>query len=350
MSMEINKKEEEKAKSHVVLFVALIITLLLISIAAGLLLGSTNITLSTVWDTIKLKVFGIENGNLKKSYVTIIWELRFPRVLLAIAAGGGLAVAGAAMQALTQNILADPYILGASSGASAMVAFAYFLGGNILYSKFGIPVMAFLGAVVSLAFVYAIGMVGRAGSSSRLVLAGMSVSVILNAVTQFFISINANANNTRSLMSWMMGSLAGTRWDNLAVPFWGSIIGSLFFMFTARAFNLLSLGDDTATNLGINVNEFKKITIIVVSFITGIIVSAGGLIGFVGFIIPHIVRFIAGADYRKLFPLSYLTGGLFLLWMDILARTVLAPQEMAIGIFTAFCGGPFFVWLLYRKN
>ena len=121
-------------------------------------------------------------------------------------------------------------------------------------------------------------------------------------------------------------------------------------MCTARAYNLLSQGDETAASLGLNVKRLKRLTILAVSFITGAVVAAGGVIGFVGFIIPHVIRFLVGSDHRKVFPLSFLTGGLFLMWMDVLARTVFAPKELPVGIFTAFCGGPFFVWLLYRKN
>lgn len=327
-----------------------VLCVLLISISGGILLGSADLTFGTVVDVVKWKLLGVESETLKKSAISIVWELRLPRVLLAIAAGGALAVAGAAMQSVTQNVLADPYILGASSGASAAVALAYVLGGSFFTSGTGIAILAFSGAILSLLLVYAIGMAGSAGSGSRLVLSGMAVSVILSACTQLFITLAPDATTVRSYMTWTMGSLSSARWHNLAIPFFGSVIGSCFFMLMARAYNLLSQGDETATSLGINVGLLKKLTIIAVSFVTGIVVAAGGTIGFVGFIIPHIVRSLVGADHRKVFPLSFAAGSLFLMWMDVLARTLLAPKELAVGIFTAFCGGPFFVWLLYRKN
>lgn len=332
------------------LFLAGAILALAVSVSGGILLGSADLTLDTVVDVIRLKLFGIESAELKKSAISIVWELRLPRVLLAIAAGGGLAVGGAAMQSITQNVLADPYILGASSGASAAVAFAYVLGGAFCTSGAGISLFAFSGAILSLLLVYAVGRAGNAGSGSRLVLSGMAISVILSACTQLFITLAPDATTVRSYTAWTMGSLSGARWHNLAVPFFGSIVGSAFFMLTARAYNLLSQGDETATGLGVNVNMLKRWTIIVVSFVTGIIVAAGGTIGFVGFIVPHLVRGVAGADHRRVFPLSFAVGSLFLMWMDVLARTLFAPRELAVGIFTAFCGGPFFVWLLYRKN
>lgn len=327
-----------------------IITALLFSIAGGALLGSADLTFGTVIDVIKFKLFGIESETVTRSAVSIVWELRIPRALLAIAAGGGLAVAGAAMQSVTQNVLADPYILGASGGASAAVAFAFILGNSVVTSTTGISAFAFAGSVLALLLVYSVGMIGSTRSGSRLVLSGMAISVILNAATQFFMSIAPDTYTVRNITAWTMGSLASARWNNIAIPFVGALLGSAFFMFTARDYNLLSQGDETATSLGVNVKRVKRCTIIAVAFITGVVVAAGGVIGFVGFIVPHIVRSLVGADHRRVFPLSFVFGSLFLVWMDILARTAFAPKELPVGIFTAFCGGPFFIWLLYEKN
>ena len=270
----------------------------LFSIAGGILLGSADLDFATVIDVVKLKLFGIENEELKRSAISIVWELRLPRVLLALAAGGGLAVAGAAMQAVTQNVMADPYILGASSGASAAVAFAFVVGGSLATSTTVISAFAFGGAMLSLLLVYSVGMIGSAGSANRLVLAGMAVSVILTAATQFFISIAPDTYTVRNITSWTMGSLTSVRWNNIATPFCGSILGSLFFMFVARAYNLLSQGDETATSLGVDVRRVKRMTIIMVSFVTGVVVAAGGVIGFIGFIVPHIIRILVGADHH----------------------------------------------------
>lgn len=319
------------------------------SIVAGIFLGSADIDAGTVLSVLKMKIFGIENSEIERSAISIVWELRFPRVLLAIAAGGGLAVAGAAMQAVTQNVMADPYILGASSGASAAVAFTFVVGG-IASSNHIIPLFAFAGAMLSLFLVYSVGMIGSAGSTSRLVLAGMAVSVILTAATQFFISIAPDAYTVRNITAWTMGSLASARWTTIGLPCAGAIIGALIFMYISRAFNLLSQGDETATSLGLNVKNIKRLTIFLVSLITGSVVAIGGVIGFIGFIIPHIVRLMLGSDHRRVFPISFLIGGLYLMWMDVLARTIISPKELPVGILTAFCGGPFFIWLLYRKN
>ena len=323
--------------------------LILFSIVSGALFGSAHLAFLDVIHVLKLKLFNIPHTELASSAIYIVWNLRLPRALLALAAGGGLAVCGVAMQAVTQNVLADPYLLGISSGASAAVSLAFFLGIPFAFSTWGISLFAFAGSCIALIFVYSIGMAGRAGSSSRLVLAGIAVSVVLGAFTQLFIILSPSDKTIRSVISWMMGSLAGARWENILFPCSAAVLGSLVFIFLARAFNLISLGDDTAISLGVNTRKIKKITTVVTAMITGVLVSACGIIGFVGFIIPHIVRFLIGSDHRRLFILSFLTGGLFLLWMDIIARVIMAPQEVPIGIFTALCGGPFFIWLLRKK-
>ncbi|RKM63319.1 iron ABC transporter permease [Butyrivibrio sp. XB500-5] len=335
-------------KNRFIIIGILMLFIIVVSFIFAMSVGTAGVTWLDTYHIIVNKLFGLYEGATEDVMVKIIWDLRFPRAILAVAVGGGLAVAGVAMQAITQNVLAEPYILGVSSGASATVTGVYFFAASLVYVSFVIPIFAFAGAMLSMIMVYKIGMTGR--NNNRLVLAGMTVSVILNAVSQFFISMMDSNSAIRSVTMWMMGSLAGARWNNLLIPCVGVVIGFVYLFLNARAYNAMSLGDETAISLGIDARQIKKRTIIAVSFITGIIVSAAGLVGFVGFIIPHIVRSIIGSDHRKTLPICFIGGGIFLLWMDILARTIMAPQEMAIGIFTAFCGGPFFAWLLYRKN
>ena len=342
-------KSQEKDFSKFYIFLIGMCICIILSIGAGALLGSADLSFKDIVDVFKLKLFGIKDSELKNSSIFIVWNLRLPRALLAIAAGGGLAICGAAMQSITQNVLADPYILGISSGASAAVSFAFFLGLPIALLQWGLPLFAFGGALVSLIFVYGLGASGRSSSSTRLVLAGIAVSIVLGAFTQLFMILSPSDRIIKGLLSWMMGSLAGARWDNLFVPTIGVLICSLIFLFLSGAFNVISLGDETAISLGVNIHKIKKTTIILTALITGILVSSCGIIGFVGFVIPHIIRLLIGSDHRKLFPLCFLMGGLFLIWMDILARTVLAPQEVPIGIFTSLCGCPFFIWLLKRQ-
>ncbi|PIE98590.1 MAG: ABC transporter permease [Treponema sp.] len=331
------------------LWTVFVILLIIASIIGGGLFGSADIAFADILKVFKLKLFGINDESLQISSVFIIWDLRIPRAILALAAGGGLAICGASLQSITQNVLANPYILGISSGASAAVSLAMFLGIAGMASTISIPIIAFIGAMLSLLLVYKIGIAGRSGSSIRLILAGTAISVVFNAFSSLFIMITPSDKVLRSFMAWTMGSLAGARWNNLLIPVVSSVLGSLIFLLYSRAFNVISLGDETAISLGINTNKIKKMTSVLTAFITGVMVAFCGIIGFVGFIIPHIVRLIIGPDHRKLFPLSFLVGGLFLLWIDIIARVIMAPQELPIGIFTALAGGPIFIWLLTKQ-
>ena len=323
---------------------------LLLSIIIALFFGSANLNISTTINVLEAKIFKMNVSALKKSAIAIIWDLRLPRALLAVAIGGALAVAGAAMQSITQNVLADPYILGVSSGALLFVSFAYFVGGAFINNPFTIPLMAFTGSIFSLALIYRIGKVGKGGSMSRLILTGMAISISLNAVSSFLMFIVPRETRLRSIFAWTLGSLSSARWDNLLILFSAPIVGSLFFYRYARAYDLMSLGDETAIGLGVDVKRVRKLTIVIVAFVCGISVAGGGLIGLVGFIIPHIIRHFTGTNHRTLLPMAFLSGAIFLLWMDVLARTVMAPEEVPIGLFTAICGGPFFVWILRRED
>lgn len=325
-----------------------ILSLLIISIIVATLLGAADLVPKTIFDVLNQELFGIRNSTLKTSDVYIVWNLRMPRALLAIAVGGGLAICGAAMQAITQNVLADPYILGVSSGASAAASFMFFLGGTFARNSEFTNMAAFIGALVSMCLVYIIGNIGSSGSGTRLVLSGMAISIVFNAFSQFFITMSP-PEVVRNITMWTMGSLAEGRWGNIAIPIIVSFMGLIIFMCNARAYNLISLGNETALSMGINVNRVRKITMLTVAFVTGIIVSSCGVIGLVGFVIPHIVRLLIGSDHRKLLPVSYLVGCVFMVWMDMLARFILAPQELPIGIFTSMSAGPFFIILLYRQ-
>lgn len=327
-----------------------LLLLLLLSIITALFFGSAHLNMSTAIKVLKAKIFNIDVPALKKSAITIIWDLRLPRALLAVAIGGTLAVAGAAMQSITQNVLADPYILGVSSGALLFVSFAYFVGGVFINNSFMIPLMAFTGSIFSLVLVYSIGGVRKGGSIPRMILAGMALSITLNAVSSFFMFIVPRETRLRSIFSWTLGSLSSARWDNLLILFLTPLLGSLFFYRYARAYDLMSLGDETAIGLGVDVKKVRKLTIIIVAFVCGISVAGGGLIGLVGFIIPHIIRHFTGTNHRILLPVAFLSGAIFLLWMDILARTIMAPEEIPIGLFTAICGGPFFILILRRGD
>lgn len=335
-------------RRSVIIYVVVILALIA-SVFAACVFGSSEIGFRTVLDVLKQQLFHIETEEIMPQKLYIIWNLRLPRALLAFVVGGGLAIAGAAMQSITRNVMADPYVLGVSSGALAFVSAGYLIGGTLVITSWFIPSLAFIGAMFSIALVFIIGGFSKDTSPAKLILSGTAISVTLNAAAQYGIYNSQSSNKANSIISWMMGSLAGARWDNIAIPFLGSIGGVIVFISLARAFDLISLGDETAISLGTNIAWIKRISLVIVAVIAGISVANCGIIGLVGFVIPHVVRFLCGTGHRRLFFISFLTGGVFLIWMDILSRTLLAPQEIPIGIFTALCGGPYFIWILKKK-
>ena len=338
-----------KIRNKGVLYITAVVALF-VSVFLACALGSSKVPLRTVMGVLGNRLFGIKSTNITSSDIYIVWNLRFPRAVLAFAVGGGLAIAGAAMQSITKNVMADPYVLGISSGALAFVSVGFLIGGSLTLTSWFIPMLAFAGSLGALALVFAIGGFSGSSSPAKLVLSGMAVSITLNAAAQYCIYNQANSGGANSIVNWMMGSLGGARWDNIIIPVLGCLAGLVFFLFHARSFDLIALGDETAIILGTNTKSMKLLSMIVVAVICGVSVASCGIIGLVGFMIPHIVRFIIGTDHKREFPLAFLIGGVFLILMDILARTVLAPSEVPVGIFTALCGGPYFIWLLHKRR
>ena len=255
------------------------------------------------------------------------------------------------MQALTANVMAEPYTLGVASGASFMAALSIATMGNIAgISGITPSIGAFIGAFAAMMLVYGIATDTYGASSARLILTGIGISMICAAFTQLVITFIGNEHKVKSIVYWSMGSLAGARWDALALPAIALVGGGLLLFLHAEQINLLAMGKDTATILGTNVGALQKKLILIISAITGVMVASAGTIGFIGLIIPHIVRFFIGADNRKTLPVILLTGSLFTMWMDAVARTVLAPRELPIGVLTSLLGGPFFLFLLKKHR
>ena len=327
----------------------LLLILLIVSIPLCAMWGTANISYSDVSRFLLSKVCPWYSFAGPDYMDSIVWQLRIPRILLGIAVGGGLSICGVSMQALTKNKLAEPYILGVSSGASAMAVLVMGIGSGTVFAALGISGAAFLGAFVSLMLVYTLSLTNGKSSSNRLLLSGVAVSMVLNALTQFFLLMSSEGA-TRNALYWMMGSLGSARWSTIMLPLMVSIFGAVITFMLASILNILSLGDETAVTMGVNVNRIRKILLVLTSLITGTLVAASGCIGFVGLMVPHISRMLFGSDHRKVVISSFLFGGIFLIWMDVLARTLLAPSEISIGILTAFCGGPFFIWLMRRKK
>ncbi|ELC8418166.1 iron ABC transporter permease [Clostridium perfringens] len=334
-------------------FIAVLLILLFISsIILGISFGAVDIPPYDVYRVFLYKVFGIKIGNLDEilnsTLFDIIWGVRMPRVLLGAFAGMALAMVGVIMQATIQNPLGDPYILGLSSGASLGATFSILIGFSGVLSSFGAPLGAFLGALMASVFVYFLAKIGGRITPFKMILAGMVISSICSSLTSLIIFLSKDNEGIRTVNFWMMGSLAGAEWSNIVLPIVISVIPLIYFFTQYRNLNLMVLGDETSITLGLNVEKHRKIYMILSSLITGVIVSVCGTIGFVGIMIPHIVRLIFGTDHKTLLPFSALVGAIFLIWADVIARCAIANMELPIGIITSVIGAPFLLWLMVK--
>ncbi len=327
------------AIAGVVLAIALVL-----SISLAVTIGPADLSVGDVWGSIWAHFTG---GPSPLSVLRdgIVWELRLPRILTAAAVGAGLALVGAIMQALTRNQLADPYLLGISSGASLGAVSVLLLGFAVL-----LPVAAFAGALLALAATLALaGAFGRI-TPTRTVLAGVAVSSLAAAITSFVIFWVATGDAYREVLSWLLGSLAGARWDAVAIAGIAILVIGIPLTLTGRILDAFALGDTTAASLGIPVQGVRWTLLGAGALLTGALVAVSGSIGFVGLVLPHAVRLLVGPGHRALLPLSALTGAVFLVWADTLARTVFEPRELPVGIVTAIIGAPVFAILLARRR
>lgn len=334
-------------------FIAVLLILLFISsIILGISFGAVDIPPYDVYRVFLYKVFGIKIGNLDEilnsTLFDIIWGVRMPRVLLGAFAGMALAMVGVIMQATIQNPLGDPYILGLSSGASLGATFSILIGFSGVLSSFGAPLGAFLGALIASIFVYFLAKIGGRITPFKMILAGMVISSICSSLTSLIIFLSKDNEGIRTVNFWMMGSLAGAEWSNIVLLIAISVIPLIYFFTQYRNLNLMVLGDETSITLGLNIEKHRKIYMILSSLITGVIVSVCGTIGFVGIMIPHIVRLIFGTDHKTLLPFSALVGAIFLIWADIIARCAITNMELPIGIITSVIGAPFLLWLMVK--
>jgi iron complex transport system permease protein len=317
---------------------------LVLSISFAVTIGPADLTVGEVWGSIGAHLTGADS-QLTVLRDGIVWELRLPRILTAAAVGAGLALVGAIMQALTRNQLADPYLLGISSGASLGAVTVLLLGAAVL-----LPVAAFAGAVLALAATLALaGAFGRI-TPTRTVLAGVAVSSLAAAITSFVIFWVATGDAYREVLSWLLGSLAGARWDSVAIAGIAVLVLGVPLALTGRILDAFALGDTTAASVGIPVQGVRWTLLGAGALLTGALVAVSGSIGFVGLVLPHAVRLLVGPGHRALLPLSALTGAVFLVWADTLARTVFEPRELPVGIVTAIIGAPVFAALLVRRR
>ncbi|NLJ61265.1 MAG: iron chelate uptake ABC transporter family permease subunit [Firmicutes bacterium] len=291
----------------------------------------------------------IPNMGIENAYATIILQVRLPRILLAVIIGSSLAGAGATLQGLFGNPLADPYIMGISSGAAlgATIAISFKLP-SVIPGLSSVPQAAFLASIATMTAVYFLAGASGRVSMDTFLLSGVVVSSFLWAVMSFLMMVSGDS--LREIMMWLMGSLSNKGYAHvkMAAPYVGFGICVLIVM--ARDLNLLCLGDDEARNLGVDPLPAKRIIVFASSLVTAASVSVGGIIGFVGLIVPHTMRMVVGPDHRLLLPSSIIAGGIFLVLADTIARTLIAPCEIPVGVITALVGAPFFFYVLKRRK
>ena len=326
--------------------------LLLLSVVASLSLGSARLPVGDVWRILfhQLPVVGgAVPATWPESSEKIVLDVRFPRVVLGVLIGASLSLAGAGFQGVLRNPLADPYTLGVASGASVGAAFLMLSGLRFaLLGPWTVPVVAFATGIASLWIVFRLARTQGTFRTETVILSGVVVSAFFGAIVSFMVSLSNKVIN--DIVFWLMGSLALRGWSFSAVvlPFFAAAFAVLAG--SARALNLLALGERQAAHLGVRVDVMQRVVLAASTLVTAAAVSVSGVIGFVGLITPHLVRLMVGPDYRLIIPLSVLFGGIYVLWADTLARTLLSPVEIPLGVVTAFLGAPFFAYLLARHK
>ncbi|MGW2834929.1 FecCD family ABC transporter permease [Streptomyces sp. NPDC001286] len=321
---------------------------LLAALTAAVVWGSTSIPPEEIWRVVWRRLSG--QAPRPGTNDLIVWQLRIPRALLAALVGAGLGVVGTAVQALVRNPLADPYLLGISSGASLAAVTAIVLGigtGGAL--GLGLSGAAFGGALATFALVWAVARRGGGFAPLRLVLAGVAIGQFLSGFTSYLVLQTGDEQQTHSVLFWLMGSLSGATWQLLAVPTVAVPAALLWLQARARGLNALLMGDETAAGLGIDVTRLRRELFTVTSVLTGVLVAVSGAIAFVALMVPHVCRLVVGGDHRRLLPTSALFGALLLVVVDILCRTAMDTQELPVGVVTSLLGAPALLYLLDRR-
>ncbi|MFI2128685.1 FecCD family ABC transporter permease [Lysinibacillus fusiformis] len=341
------------------LFSSIIVILLIvlaISVVVSVSIGQVSIPYNQSFWILVEYITGLHTSYVTEDadgmFLDVIWQIRFPRVLLAMVTGAGLALCGTIMQASVQNPLADPFILGISSGASLGATFSIMLGFGVggIIGELSVAAWAFIGALCAAVLVLGLASLGGKTSSVKLILAGTVINALCSAFSNFIIYFAKNAEGIRSISFWTMGSLASAEWRTLPIVTAVVLSAGLFFMFQFRVLNTMLMGEETAVTLGINLNYYRRLYMIIASIVTGILVSTCGIIGFVGLIVPHIVRSVVGSNHKRLVPVALLFGSIFMIWADVFARTIIHNGELPLGIVTSLLGAPVFMYMLIKKS
>lgn len=279
---------------------------------------------------------------------TIVWLVRMPRVLLGVAVGAGLGLAGVALQALVRNVLADPYILGVTSGASTGAAATILFGVGGGLGAAGLTASAFIGGAGATVLLFVLGRVGGRITSIRLLLAGVTIGYVLSAATSFLIFASDTPDGARAVLFWLLGSLARAQWSSIGVVAVVVVVALAVLLLWARRFDALAVGDDSARTLGVAPDRFRVMSLGLVALCVGAVVAVAGGIGFVGLVVPHVARLCVGGAHRRVYPVAALIGAIFLTWADVFARVAFTPRELPLGIVTAVVGAPFLIVLVRR--
>ncbi len=341
----------ESRRVRPAVFYLVVLPALALALVAGIVIGSTPLAWSTVIRVLAMKVLPgvVDPAGLAPADIAIVWLIRLPRVLVAAVVGAGLATAGAIMQGLFRNPLAEPSLTGVGPGA-VLGAVIAFVSGWSTTSVVALPMAAIVAALLSLFLVYAIATRGGATPITTLLLAGIAVGSFLSAVSSLLLSLNiVTWQVAQDIVFWMMGGLESRTWAHvwLSAPF--VLLGFAAAIVQTRTLDLLLLGEDSAAALGVDIEAAKRLLVFTAALLTGASVAVAGMVGFVGLIVPHATRLLLGPSHRTLIPASAIGGATFLVCCDLLARTVRPPAEIRLGVVTALCGAPFFLFLLLRR-
>ncbi|HWC32574.1 MAG TPA: iron ABC transporter permease [Actinomycetota bacterium] len=323
-------------------------TLLVAVVLVAIGLGTVWISPATTLRLIASRLGIADQPDTPGSLAVILFELRPPRVMLAILVGAALAVAGPVFQAVFRNPMADPAIIGVSSGAALGAVVAILVTGSAFAGGLAVPLAAFAGAMATALLVYRIARIGPTVQVATLLLGGIAVAAVISAIITLVMSLSGE--EIRSIYFWLLGGLAARGWNTLwaAAPL--VAVGIVAALAAVRDLNVMALGEERAAQLGVEIERFKRLALATGALLAGAAVSVAGVIGFVGLMTPHILRLVLGADHRRLLPATVLGGALFMVLADLAARTLLAPEEIPVGAVTALLGGPFFLYLLRRER
>lgn len=335
-----------------IIFITTCIALAVVAAGYAATLGAREIAFFDVYRIIFDHIMGAtyELGSVDWIDDYVIWNQRLPRVIMALIAGAGLAIGGAAMQSLVKNPLADPYTTGISSGAVFGVTIALVLGLSFTssISQYGIVLNAFLLGLAPVGVIVIVSRVSNA-SPATMILAGVALSYLFRSLSTLLL-VSTDADTIASAYLWQIGTLENASWSGLPLMFGVTVAGSLFLMFTSRQLNILTLGDESAKSLGLNAENYRILCLILIAVMTASIISFTGIIGFIGLVAPHVVRSLIGGDNKYVIPASMIFGAAFLLIADIAARSVVAPAELPVGVIMSFIGGPIFLYIIIRQK